>query len=100
MLLETALLTEKLMHARQVLSKSTTMASIHPSDLVVGKSYELVKTVGGTQTRTNCGRFVSCRLIGRPYDPDAVLTFILPTGLEFSFMWDMQSKFFEIVQAG
>jgi hypothetical protein len=76
------------------------MSSIHPSLLIKGQSYDMVKTRNGVSIRTFLGKFVSCELTGRPYDPDAILTFELPNSAPRSFVWEMGSETFFEAETG
>jgi hypothetical protein len=68
------------------------MTSVHPSDLVLDKHYDVVSTSG----RKYAGRYTGRQLIGRPYDPDVILWFILPGHNTYSFVWNMQDTFYEV----
>lgn len=68
------------------------MSSVHPSALVLDKHYDGVSSTG----RKYLGQFKGCRLIGRPYDPDAELSFQLAGQPIYSFVWDMRQQFFEV----
>lgn len=72
-----------------------TSPSIHPSKLVLDKHYASVSESMGVKTRKYLGRFQGLQLVGRPYDPDAILFFILPTNGTYSFVWNMCDEFYE-----
>ena len=67
---------------------------VHPSALQVGHNYSSVKRVRETLIHTFLGTYLRIELVGRPYDPDAVLYFKHPNGTEFSFVWAMGSEEF------
>jgi hypothetical protein len=69
-------------------------ARVHPSALIVGRNYSSVTRVRETLAHTYLGTYLRTELVGRPYDPDAVLYFKHPNGTEFSFTWAMGTEEF------
>ena len=67
---------------------------VHPSAFVKGRSYTSVKNIRDVKVHTFLGEYLRTELIGRPYDPDAILHFKHPNGTEFSFLWIMGAEEF------
>ena len=73
---------------------------IHPSSLIVGKHYDSISEVAGVKIRKYLGIFVGLEVVGRPYDPDAVLSFRIPPQNTYSFTWNMRDEFYETQAVG
>lgn len=67
---------------------------IHPSAFVPGRLY-----YSQEMGHLYClGKFIEARVTDRPYYPDVLLTFETPIMTRYTFQWDMNQVFYELIE--